>query len=172
MPFHRYFLPDFVEIQRESFLNFLKEGILEEFSKRNPITNISKTIEIFFYADYFCLTKPDYSIQQAIFFKKSYTSKLYIPVQYTDKKKKQIFLKWMLVAQLPLMTKRGHFIINGSPRVIINQMVRSPGIYYQETIDKNKTGQKWKKLLDEFVGTKTPFKNIFKASAINCKRPL
>jgi DNA-directed RNA polymerase beta subunit len=153
MPLHRYFLPDFVEIQRESFLNFLKEGILEEFSRRNPITNISKTIEIFFYADYFCLTKPDYSIQQAIFFKKSYTSKLYVPVQYTDKKKKQIFLKWMLVAQLPLMTKRGHFVLNGAARVIINQLVRSPGVYFRENfyeIYLNKFTSKPNRILKRF----------------------
>lgn len=153
MPLHRYFLPDFVEIQRESFLNFLKEGILEEFSKRNPITNISKTTEIFFYADYFCLTKPDYSIQQAIFFKKSYTSKLYVPVQYTDKKKKQIFLKWMLVAQLPLMTKRGHFVLNGAARVIINQLVRSPGVYFRENfyeIYLNKFTSKPNRILKRF----------------------
>jgi DNA-directed RNA polymerase subunit beta len=153
MPTHRYFLPDFVEIQRESFLNFLKKGILEEFSKRNPITNNNKTLEILFYADYFCLTKPKYSIQQAIFFKKSYVSKLYIPVQYTDKKKKLIFLKWILIADLPLMTKRGHFVLNGAARVIINQLVRSPGVYFRENfyeIYLNKWASKPSRVLQRF----------------------
>jgi len=130
MPIHRYFLPDFVEIQRESFFDFLKNGLLEEFSKRNPITN--NTTEIIFHPEYFCLTKPNYSIQQAIFFQKSYLSKLYMPVQYTDKKRKLIFFKWVLIAQLPLMTKRGHFVLNGAARVLINQLVRSPGVYFRD----------------------------------------
>nr|AWI68404.1 RNA polymerase beta subunit [Pediastrum duplex] len=128
----RYFLPDFVDMQRQSFLNFLEKGIVEEFAKRNPITNIHKNIEIFFYPEYYRLTKPSYTIQQAVFYQKSYISKLYIPVQYTDRNKKRILLKWMLVAQLPLMTKRGHFLLNGSARVIVNQLVRSPGIYFRE----------------------------------------
>lgn len=126
------FLPDFVDMQRQSFLNFLEKGIVEEFAKRNPITNVHKNIEIFFYPEYYRLTKPSYTIQQAVFYQKSYISKLYIPVQYTDRNKKRILLKWMLVAQLPLMTKRGHFVLNGSARVIVNQLVRSPGIYFRE----------------------------------------
>nr|YP_009238227.1 RNA polymerase beta subunit [Chlorotetraedron incus]AMO01105.1 RNA polymerase beta subunit [Chlorotetraedron incus] len=133
MPIHRYFLPDFVEIQRQSFMNFLEKGILEEFSKRNPITNVQKDIEIFFYPEYYRLTKPYYTVQQAVFYQKSYVSKLYVPVQYTDKKRKCIFLKWMLIAQLPLMTKRGHFVLNGAARVIVNQLVRSPGVYFRES---------------------------------------
>lgn len=128
----RYFLPDFVDMQRQSFLNFLEKGIIEEFAKRNPITNIHKNMEIFFYPEYYRLTKPSYTIQQAVFYQKSYISKLYVPVQYTDRNKKKILLKWMLVAQLPLMTKRGHFVLNGSARVIVNQLVRSPGIYFRE----------------------------------------
>lgn len=128
----RYFLPNFVDMQRQSFLNFLEKGIIEEFVKRNPITNIHKNIEIFFYPEYYRLTKPSYTIQQAVFYQKSYISKLYVPVQYTDRNKKRILLKWMLLAQLPLMTKRGHFVLNGSARVIVNQLVRSPGIYFRE----------------------------------------
>jgi len=73
-------------------------------------------------------------LQQAIFYKKSYVSKLYVPVQLTDRKKKRVFLKWMLFAHLPLMTNRGHFVLNGSARVIINQLVRSPGIYFRENL--------------------------------------
>lgn len=133
MSYH-YFLPDFVNMQRQSFLNFLEQGIIEEISKRNPITNIEKKVEIFFYPEYYRLTKPAYSIQQAVIYQKSYISKLYVPVQYTDKNKKIILLKWMLLAQLPLMTKRGNFVLNGSARVIVNQLVRSPGIYFRENL--------------------------------------
>ena len=127
-----YFLPDFLEIQRQGFFYLLEKGIVEEIQKRNPITNVEKQIEIFFYPEYYRFTKPLYSIEQALFFKKSYVAKFYVPVQLTDRKKKRIYLKWVLLAHFPLMTNRGHFVLNGSPRVIIHQLVRSPGIYFRE----------------------------------------
>lgn len=129
-----YYIPDLVEIQREGFFQLLEHGIIEEIRKRNPISSFEKQIEIFFYPEYYRLTKPFYSVQQAIFYKKSYVSKLYVPVQLTDRKKKRVFLKWILLAHFPLMTNRGHFLLNGSARVIINQLVRSPGIYFRENM--------------------------------------
>nr|QKN19284.1 beta subunit of RNA polymerase [Eudorina cylindrica] len=140
--FNRYFISDFVEIQRKSFYTLLEKGIIEEFSKRNPITNTKKTMEVFFYPDYYQLTPPQYTPNQAIIKSKSYTSKLYIPVQLTDRTSKIIKLKWVYVGDIPLMTKRGHFILNGCARVIVNQMIRSPGIYYQKKIYEN-FSDKW-----------------------------
>lgn len=128
-----FFLPDFIDLQRESYFSFLKKGIAEEFYKRNPITNVEKDIEIFFYPEHYKLTKPTYSIKQAIFLQKSYVSKLYIPVQLTLKKQKKMFLKWVCIAHVPLMTNRGHFLLNGSARIIVNQLIRSPGIYFRES---------------------------------------
>nr|AMN09099.1 RNA polymerase beta subunit [Rotundella rotunda] len=129
-----YFVPDFIEIQRQSFFHFLESGIIEEICKRNPITNIKKDVEIFFYPEFYRLTTPVYNIEEAVFCDKSYVSKLYIPVQLTDRKNKRIYLKWMLMTHLPLMTNRGHFILNGAARVIVNQLVRSPGIYFRESL--------------------------------------
>jgi DNA-directed RNA polymerase beta subunit len=141
--FHsKIFLPDLLEIQRQGFFYLLEKGIVEEIQKRNPITNVEKQIEIFFYPEHYRLTKPFYSIEQAIFFKKSYVSKFYVPVQFTDRKKKRIFLKWILLAHLPLMTNRGHFVLNGSPRVLLHQLVRSPGIYFRENVHEVYTS-KW-----------------------------
>jgi DNA-directed RNA polymerase subunit beta len=134
MPTHRYFISDFVEIQRKSFFDLLEIGIVEEFAKRNPISNVNKNLELFFYPEYYKLSKPEYSIRQAILKSRSYSSKFYIPVQLTDKKNKIIKLKWLLLGNLPLMTKRGHFLINGAARVIVNQIIRSPGIYFQQKI--------------------------------------
>ena len=135
--FNKYFISDFVEIQRKSFYTLLEKGIIEEFSKRNPITNTKKNMELFFYPDYYQLTPPEYTPSQAIIKSKSYTSKLYIPVQLTDRTSKIIKLKWVYIGDIPLMTKRGHFILNGCARVIVNQMIRSPGIYYQKKIYEN-----------------------------------
>jgi DNA-directed RNA polymerase subunit beta len=128
-----FFLPDFMDLQRRSYFAFLENGIPEEFAKRNPITNIEKTVEIFFYPEHYKLTKPVYSIQQAVFLQKSYVSKIYIPVQLTDKKQKKIFLKWAFIGHLPLMTNRGHFLLNGSARILVNQLIRSPGVYFRES---------------------------------------
>ena len=138
----RYFLSDFVEIQRKSFFELLETGIINEFSKRNPITSLKKDVELYFYPEYYKLTLPEYNPRQAILRCKSYTSKLYIPVQLTYKKSKTIRLKWAYIGNLPLMTKRGHFILNGAARVIVNQIVRSPGIYYQEKLHETFI-QKW-----------------------------
>jgi DNA-directed RNA polymerase beta subunit len=138
----RYLLSDFVEIQRRSFYELLKKGLIEEFTKRNPITNSKKTLEIFFYPEYYKLTLPENSARNALLKEKSYTSKLYIPVQLSNKILKTITLKWVCIGNLPLMTKRGHFILNGAPRIIVNQILRSPGLYYQQkTFENFKT--KW-----------------------------
>ncbi len=138
----RYFLSDFVEIQRKSFFELLEKGIIDEFSKRNPITSLKKDVELYFYPEYYKLTLPEYNPRQAILRCKSYTSKLYMPVQLTYKKSNKIRLKWAYIGNLPLMTKRGHFILNGAARVIVNQIIRSPGIYYQEKLHET-FSQKW-----------------------------
>ncbi len=138
----RYFLADFVEIQRKSFLFFLEKGLIEEFSKRNPINNVKKDLSFRFYPEYYKLTPPEYTPREAVLNSKSYTSKLYMPVQLTDKKNKVVKLKWIYMGNLPLMTKRGHFILNGAPRVVVNQILRSPGIYYGEKFNENYS-DKW-----------------------------
>jgi len=142
MRFHEHlvssFIPDFVEIQRKSFSALLKKGIIKELSNRNPITNATHDLELFFFPQYYQLNRPECTPTEAILKSKSYSCKLYVPAQLTNRQTNEIKLQWVLLGNLPLMTKRGHFIINGSPRVVINQLVRSPGIYYQELIDIKK----------------------------------
>jgi len=145
------FIPDFVEIQRKSFKALLKKGLIKELSNRNPITNgthyfssvdfalqNNHDLELFFYPQYYQLNRPECTPTEAILKSKSYSCKLYVPAQLTNRQTNEIKLQWVLLGHLPLMTKRGHFIINGCPRVVVNQLVRSPGIYYQELIDVKK----------------------------------
>ena len=145
------FIPDFVEIQRKSFSALLKKGLIKELSNRNPITNgthdspsgdypsgNNHDLELFFYPQYYQLNRPECTPTTAILKSKSYSCKLYVPAQLTNRQTNEIKLQWVLLGHLPLMTKRGHFIINGCPRVVVNQLVRSPGIYYQELIDVKK----------------------------------
>jgi DNA-directed RNA polymerase beta subunit len=133
------YIPDFIEVQRNSFRYLLKEGISKEISARNPISNNKKDLELIFYPEYYKLNPPELNTKQAILKAKTYACKIYIPAQLINYKTKEIKIQWILLGNLPLMTKRGHFIINGSPRIIINQILRSPGIYYQEILHKNKT---------------------------------
>lgn len=148
MPIHRYFLSDFVNIQRQSFFELLEKGLIEEFTKRNPINNTKKDLEFLFYPEYYILTRPEYTPQEAIVKNKSYTSKLFIPGQLTDIKNQKKILKWFYIGNLPLMTKRGHFILNGAARVIVNQILRSPGIYYQQKMYENYE-EKWSQKPDD-----------------------
>jgi DNA-directed RNA polymerase subunit beta len=127
-----FLIPDFIAVQRNSFSQLLETGLINEIEKRNPITNSTKELELCFYPKYYKLNPPELTAKQAILKNKTYSCRLYIPVQLTNKRTKTFKLQWVLLGNLPLMTKRGHFIINGSPRVIINQMVRSPGVYFKE----------------------------------------
>jgi len=133
-----FLIPYFVEMQRKSFLNLLDTGLIYELSKRNPISDSQKNFHLIFYPEYYKLTPPEYTAKEAILKAKTYASKLYVPIQLANYKTKQIKLQWIVIGNLPLMTKRGHFIVNGSPRTIVNQLVRSPGIYYQQAIDQKK----------------------------------
>jgi DNA-directed RNA polymerase subunit beta len=132
------FIPDFIEVQRTSFNFLLKNGIKKEILTRNFISNASKDLELIFFPEYYKLNPPVLNCRESILKAKTYACKLYVPAQLINKRTNEIKIQWVLLGNLPLMTKRGHFIINGSPRIIINQMIRSPGIYYQEILDKNK----------------------------------
>lgn len=128
------FFSDFIDLQRKSFLNLLKNGLIEELANRNPIRNNKNNLELIFFPQYYKMKRPKWTVRQSIILGKSYVSELYIPVQLLNKKTKEVQLKWVLLGNLPLMTKRGFFIINGVARVIMNQIIRGPGIYYSEAI--------------------------------------
>lgn len=112
-----FFLPDFLEIQRKSFHLFLNFQLGEEFSK------ISQTQFQILYKNYKFLPPP-LSIEKSILSSKSYCCHFFFPIQY-----KQI-VQWIFLGTLPLLTRRGHFLINGTPRILLNQILRSPGIYF------------------------------------------
>jgi DNA-directed RNA polymerase subunit beta len=132
MAIEKYFIPDFVELQRQSFQRFLEIGLIEELNKRNPITNSQKDLEILFYPEYYKLSPPRWNSRDSILLSKTYSCRLYVPVQLTNRKTKQVMFKWVQLGDIPLMSKRGHFVVNGAARVIINQIVRGPGLYFSE----------------------------------------
>jgi DNA-directed RNA polymerase subunit beta len=139
-------LPDFIEIQRASFLTFLEKGIAEEIQYVSPIQSQNGAIQLVFYPDLIQFKKPKPLPQEALRQSKTYSASLYVPAQLffshpTKKLQAKSAIETIFLGEIPFMTERGTFIINGSPRVIVNQIVRSPGIYYKMQFDKdnNKT---------------------------------
>jgi DNA-directed RNA polymerase subunit beta len=136
---YKYYFPNFINFQRENYYSFLKKGFINEFKKKQQIKTLEQNISILFYPEFYKFKSPEVSAKDCILTGKSYTSKIYIPIQLIDSKKKLIKTQWVLIANLPLMTQRGHFILNGAPRLIINQIIRNPGIYFHEVTGKKKT---------------------------------
>ena len=138
--------PELSEVQRSGFHLFLKKGIAEELSKISCIQlkHAHFLIDIVLDAQDFRLITPENNYRDCILKMKSYTCKLYVQAKIVFKDKVsgelvyQTQPEWVLLADLPLMTKRGHFVINGSPRVIVHQVGRAPGVYFKKVLKVKK----------------------------------
>ncbi len=132
-----YILPDLIEIQRSSFRWFLEEGLIEELNSFSPITDYTGKMELHFLGKDFKLKRPKYDVDEAKRRDSTYSVQMYVPTRLINKETGEIKEMEVFIGDLPLMTDRGTFIINGAERVIVNQIVRSPGVYYKSEIDKN-----------------------------------
>ena len=129
-------LPDLVEIQRASFCWFLEEGLAEEIKNFSPITDYTDNLELHLLGDEYKLKYPKYSINECKRRDATYSVQVYVPARLINKETGTIKEQEVFIGDLPLMPDRGTFVINGAERVIINQIVRSPGIYYRSDTDK------------------------------------
>jgi DNA-directed RNA polymerase subunit beta len=132
-----FVLPDLVEIQRASFRWFLKEGLIEELDSFSPITDYTGKLELHFVGKDFKLKRPKYDVDESKRRDSTYAVQMYVPTRLINKETGEIKEQEVFIGDLPLMTDRGTFIINGAERVIVNQIVRSPGVYYKSETDKN-----------------------------------
>ena len=132
-----YMLPDLVEIQRSSFRWFLEEGLIEELNSFSPITDYTGKLELHFLGKNYKLKRPKYDVDEAKRRDSTYAVQMYVPTRLINKETGEIKEQEVFIGDLPLMTDRGTFIINGAERVIVNQIVRSPGVYYKSETDKN-----------------------------------
>ncbi|MEQ9671390.1 DNA-directed RNA polymerase subunit beta [Coleofasciculus sp. G2-EDA-02] len=132
-----YLLPDLVEIQRASFRWFLEEGLIEELDSFSPISDYTGKLELHFIGKNYKLKSPKYDVDEAKRRDSTYAVQMYVPTRLINKETGEIKEQEVFIGDLPLMTDRGTFIINGAERVIVNQIVRSPGVYYKSEIDKN-----------------------------------
>lgn len=137
--------PDLVEIQRESFLWFLREGFEEELLSFSPIIDYTGKLELHFLPEYrpgdpskgYKINRPRYDPEEAKRRDATYQAQIRVPTRLINKETGEIKDMDVFIGELPLMTDRGTFIINGAERVIVNQIVRSPGVYYKSELDKN-----------------------------------
>ena len=133
-------LPNLLDIQKSSYEWFLKQGIKEVFEDISPIVDHSGNIHLQF-LDYYFDDKPKYSEQESKERDVTYSKKMQANTRLIileDGKPKEIIEKDVLIMDdFPLMTENGTFIINGAERVVVSQLVRSPGVYYSEDFDKN-----------------------------------
>ena len=130
-------LPDLIEIQRASFRWFLEAGLIEELDSFSPITDYTGKLELHFMGKDFKLKRPKYDVDEAKRRDSTYSVQMYVPTRLINKETGEIKEQEVFIGDLPLMTERGTFIINGAERVIVNQIVRSPGVYYKSETDKN-----------------------------------
>jgi DNA-directed RNA polymerase subunit beta len=132
-----YMLPDLIEIQRSSFRWFLEEGLIEELNSFSPISDYTGKLELHFIGKNYKLKRPKYDVDEAKRRDATYSMQMFVPARLINKETGVQKEQDVFIGELPLMTDRGTFIINGAERVIVNQIVRSPGVYYKAETDKN-----------------------------------
>jgi len=131
------YLPDLVEVQRASFKWFLEKGLIEELDSFSPITDYTGKLELHFVGNEYRLKRPRHDVEEAKRRDATFASQMYVTCRLVNKETGEIKEQEVFIGELPLMTERGTFIINGAERVIVNQIVRSPGVYFKDEQDKN-----------------------------------
>ncbi|MFZ5942521.1 MAG: DNA-directed RNA polymerase subunit beta [Bacillota bacterium] len=126
-------MPNLIEIQQNSYQWFLDEGLKEMFLDISPIQDFTGNL-ILEFVDY-TLGEPKYDVEECKERDVTYAAPLRLKVRLINKETGEVKEQEVFMGDFPLMTTKGTFIINGAERVIVSQLVRSPGVYYSETID-------------------------------------
>ena len=129
-------IPYLIEVQKKSYQNFIEEGIREVFKDYSPINDFAGRMKIEF-LDYSLDGEPKYSVKECKDRDATYAVPLKVKARLTNNDTGEVIDQEVFMGDFPLMTESGSFIINGAERVIVSQLVRSPGVYGQETKDKN-----------------------------------
>ena len=133
-------MPNLIEVQKDSYNWFLDEGLREVFRDISPITDYSDVLRLEFVDFALCREDAKYSIEECKERDATYAAPLKVRVRFYNGEKDEISEHEIFMGDLPLMTDTATFVINGAERVIVSQLVRSPGIYYG--IDHDKLGKK------------------------------
>ena len=132
-------LPNLLEIQTKSFEAFLIEGLKELFKEISPIKDYGEKLELYF-GDYE-FDEPKYSVSEAKRNDTTYSSALKVDVKLVNKETGEIKEQKIFLGDYPMMTPWGTFIINGAERVIVSQIIRSAGVFYDDSARDKKSGQ-------------------------------
>ncbi len=131
-----YPLPNLVEIQTKSYKWLLEEGLREVLQDVSPITDYSGNLIIEFIEYSLDTTKPKYPVEECKERDVNYAAPLKVKVRLTNKQTEEVKEAEIFMGDFPIMTETGTFVINGAERVIVSQIIRSPGMYYSSEIDK------------------------------------
>ena len=128
-------MPNLLEIQKSSYKWFLETGLREVFKDVDSVTDYTGNLELSF-IDYSMNEKPKYSEEECKARDATYAAPLKVRVRLRNKETEEIKEQEIFMGDFPLMTDGGTFVINGAERVIVSQIVRSPGVYFDKTVDK------------------------------------
>ena len=140
-------IPDLLIVQKDSFKWFIEEGLKEILDEISPIEDFSGRFSLEFLNHFF--EEPLKSLEECKITDSTYSQPLYVTAQFLDRETGQIKQQTVFLGDFPIMSDTGTFIINGTERVIVSQLVRSPGVYFSQEIDK--TSDK-----DIFIGKMIP----------------
>ena len=129
-------MPNLIEVQKDSYQWFLDEGLMEVFDDISPIEDYSGKLSLEFVDFKLCEDDVKYSIEECVERDATFAAPLKVRVRLHNKENDEISEHEIFMGDLPLMTATGTFVINGAERVIVSQLVRSPGIYYGIAHDK------------------------------------
>jgi len=145
-------LPDFIEMQRVSFCWFISRGLNEELNTFSRIYDFSQNTEYVLFGQEYSLVKPIYNVVRAKKYTANYSAQLVIPLEVRNKKTNIIkYHSKFPIINLPLMTSFATFVINGCERVIVSQIIRSPGVYFEKNKHQKKN-KKIKRILSSEIG--------------------
>jgi len=145
-------LPDFIEMQRVSFCWFIAQGLNEELNTFSRIYDFSQNTEYVLFGQEYSLVKPIYNIVRAKKYTANYSAQLVIPLEVRNKKTNIIkYHSKFPIINLPLMTSSATFVINGCERVIVSQIIRSPGVYFEKNKHQKKS-KKIKRIISSEIG--------------------
>ena len=126
-------LPDFLTMQRISFCWFITQGLNEELALFSRIHDFSRNTEYIMFGEEYNLIKPPYNLLIARKYSGNYRAQLVIPIEVRNKGMNNVqFHNQFPIITLPLMTTYATFVLNGCERVIVSQIIRSPGVYFEK----------------------------------------
>ena len=128
-------MPNLIEVQKDSYDWFVKEGLGEVLKDISPIVDYSGNLVLEFF-DYYMEEKTKYSLEEAKERDATYSTRLHVKVRLINRETGEIKEQEIYLGDFPLMTDSGTFVINGAERVVVSQLVRSPGCYYESDYDK------------------------------------